>query len=248
MTKKSKDIAEMAFMMATDVFGPSKYRKDDTAANYGWEYNVGKWENGYWHSDCLGFVHIAVNGFYGDRNQLGGGALMDDFVLMSDEWTTLHKYCSKRGGYPVKSLRPATLLQSSGHVGLYIGDHEVNGLVYNTAECTLALQKGWILTYTELSTGRRKSHSNGAALASGWEAWGEFDMVDYEEPKPEPEPEPKPQRTYSDVTEDMSSYRAIMWLTEQGGIQGYKDGTFRPTEPLTRQQLAVILWRMAGRP
>lgn len=248
MAKKSKDIAEMAFMMATDVFGKSKYRKDDTAVNYGWEYNVGLWENGYWHSDCLGFVHICVNGFFGDRNVLGGGAVMNDFVLASDEWTTLNKYCSNRGNFPVESLRPASLLQNSGHVGLYIGDHEVDGKIYNTAECTLALEKGWLLTWVDIRNGNRHSSKDGARLATGWEHWGEFDMIDYSEPKPEPEPEPKPKKTYSDVTPDMSSYRAIMWATEQGLYQGYKDGTFRPNEPLTRAQDCVVRWREAGRP
>ena len=248
MSKRNyKDIAEMAFKMATDVFGKSKYRKYDTADNYGWEYNVGKWEDGYWHSDCLGFVHICVNGFTGDKTKLGGGAVMDEFVLSSDEWTTLHKYCSNWGGYPVQKLKPGSLVQNSGHVGLYIGDHEVNDRKYNVAECTLALAKGWLLTWVDVKTGDRYSYQGGGRLATGWATWGEFDMVDYTI-QPEPEPAPKPKKTYTDVTPDMSSYRAIMWLTQQGGIQGYKDGTYRPKENLTREQLAVILWRMAGKP
>lgn len=240
MAKTSKDIADMAFMMATDVFGLSKYRKDDTAANYGWEYNVGLWEDGYWHSDCLGFVHICVNGFYGNRELLGGGAEMNDFVLASDEWATLNKYCSKRGTFPVGSLRPASLLQNSGHVGLYIGEREYKGQIYNTAECTLALEKGWLLTWVDIRNGYRYSRKGGSKLAAGWDNWGEFDMIDYEEPKPK--------KTYSDVTPNMSSYKAIMWATEQGIVQGYKDGTFRPNEPCTREQICVMLWREAGRP
>lgn len=234
----AKDIADMAVMMATGVFGPSKYRRDNNASNYGAEYNVGKWENGAWHSDCLGFVHIVVNGFYGDRDQLGGGAVMDSFVWMSDEAMTLNGYCTRKGKFPVASLKPATLLQSSGHVGLYVGDQTVNGLTYNTAECTLALRGGWLLTWTDLSTGARYSHSTGGKLTSGWQNWGEFDMVDYSTTK----------TRFTDVTPDMSSYRAIEWAAEQGFVQGYKDGTFRPANNLTRQQLCVILWRMAGRP
>lgn len=229
----------MAYMMATDVFGPSKYRRDDTAANYGYEYNVGLWENGYWHSDCLGFVHICVNGFYGDRNVLGGGAVMDAFVLMSDEAMTLNGYCSVKGKFPVGSLRPASLLQSSGHVGLYIGDHEYKGVTYNTAECTLALAKGWLLTYTDLNTGARYNGKGGGKLSSGWENWGEFDMVDYSTPKTD---------TFTDVNKDTAGYKAIEWCAAQGIVQGYSDGTFRPTDPLTRQQMCIMLWRMAGKP
>lgn len=55
-------------------------------------------------------------------------------------------------------------------------------------------------------------------------------------------------KTFTDVTPDMSAYRAIEWMAGQGYVQGYKDGTFRPDQPLTRAQLCVIMWRMAGRP
>lgn len=236
MAKTAKDIADMAFMMATDVFGPSKYRKDDTAANYGYQYNVGLWEDGYWHSDCLGFVHICVNGFYGDRDLLGGGAVMDDFVMMSDEATTLNKYCSGRGHFPVKWLHPASLLQSSGHVGLYIGDRTYNGLEYNTAECTLALAKGWLLTWTDLDIGARYSYKGGAKLSSGWESWGEFDMVDYNV---------QTTNTFPDVTPGMPGYADIEWAAAEGIVRGFSDGTFRPDEPLTRAQMCIMLHRFA---
>ena len=234
----AKDIADMAFMMATGVFGASKYRRDNNAYNYGANYNVGLWENGAWHSDCLGFVHIVVNGFYGDRNLLGGGAVMDDFVWMSDEATTLHGYCTRKGGFPVASLNPATLLQSSGHVGLYIGDHTVNGYTYNTAECTLALGGGWLLTWVDLNTGARYSRKNGSRLTTGWAHWGEFDQVDYSNSK----------QTFTDVTPSMSSYKAIEWAAKQGIVVGYNDGTFRPSNNCTRAQFVTMLWRYAGRP
>lgn len=68
-----------------------------------------------------------------------------------------------------------------------------------------------------------------------------------EEPAPEPE-EPKEKDYFKDVTEDMSSYKAIQWMARNGYIKGYSDGTYRPEKPLTRGQLATILWRMAGRP
>ena len=236
--KKAKDIADMAFMMATDVFGPSKYRKNDTAENYGYQYNVGIWENGYWHSDCLGFVHICVNGFFGDRNVLGGGAVMDNFVLASDEWTTLHTYCANRGGYPVKELKPASLLQNSGHVGLYIGERVHNGITYNTAECTLALAKGWLLTWVDLNTGDRYAYKGGAKLATSWSAWGEFMQIDYSEPEPA--------KPFTDVDYDTTGGKAIMWAYDQGIVKGYKDSTFRPKDSVTREQMCIMLQRALG--
>ena len=43
---------------------------------------------------------------------------------------------------------------------------------------------------------------------------------------------------------------AISWATQQGLMSGYDDGTnrFDPDAALTREQLAVVLWRAAGKP
>lgn len=40
----------------------------------------------------------------------------------------------------------------------------------------------------------------------------------------------------------------IRKAAERGLIGGYADGTFRPNQPVTRKQMAVILWRMAEKP
>lgn len=60
--------------------------------------------------------------------------------------------------------------------------------------------------------------------------------------------EPVPEQTFTDVPKTRSDYKAIEWMYKQGMIKGYKDGTYRPDQPLTRGQLATILWREAGRP
>ena len=41
---------------------------------------------------------------------------------------------------------------------------------------------------------------------------------------------------------------AAVWAAANGIVTGYADGTFRPNDPITRQQLAAILWRYAGSP
>ncbi len=41
---------------------------------------------------------------------------------------------------------------------------------------------------------------------------------------------------------------AAIWAAAQGYIRGYADGRFGGSDPVTRQQLAVILWRQAGSP
>lgn len=55
----------------------------------------------------------------------------------------------------------------------------------------------------------------------------------------------KKQKTYTDVK---PGNRPVEWATEAGIVQGYPDGTFRPKDPCTREQVVTMLWRMAGKP
>lgn len=41
---------------------------------------------------------------------------------------------------------------------------------------------------------------------------------------------------------------AVYWAAEQGIVTGYGDGRYGPNDDITREQLAVILWRYAGSP
>ena len=49
--------------------------------------------------------------------------------------------------------------------------------------------------------------------------------------------------TYEDVEADMWYTEAIRWATSEGVVKGYGDGTFGPTDPITREQLAAMLYR-----
>ena len=53
---------------------------------------------------------------------------------------------------------------------------------------------------------------------------------------------------YSDVAETAYYAAAVRWASASGVVTGYADGTFHPNDPITRQQLAAILWRYAGSP
>ncbi|NBJ90936.1 S-layer homology domain-containing protein [Acutalibacter sp. 1XD8-36] len=41
---------------------------------------------------------------------------------------------------------------------------------------------------------------------------------------------------------------AVRWAASQGIVSGYGNGTFGPNAPITREQLAVMLWRYSGSP
>lgn len=51
---------------------------------------------------------------------------------------------------------------------------------------------------------------------------------------------------FQDVKKGSYYEKAITWAAGKGILEGYGDGTFRPDAPLTRQQLAAILFRYAS--
>ena len=53
---------------------------------------------------------------------------------------------------------------------------------------------------------------------------------------------------YGDVAEGAWYTEAIRWAASQGIIGGYSGGIFGPNDSITREQLAVMLWRYAGSP
>ena len=48
---------------------------------------------------------------------------------------------------------------------------------------------------------------------------------------------------FSDVPKDYPYAEAIDWAYSTGLIKGYEDGTFKPNQVITRQELAVMLHR-----
>lgn len=185
MANKSLKIVDTAIKAAKGSYGASMYRGGSD--NGGYRSNVGEWWNNKWHSDCLGFVHIMINGFTGNKNLLGGGAKMDDFVNNSTEEATLNNYCKKKGKFPVTTLKKCTLLEMHarvGHVGLYIGDYGS----YNYTECT---DGGWQFGWVDLKTGYTYNKKGGSKKHSvPFENWGEFvaSRVDYSDQNAAPTP------------------------------------------------------------
>lgn len=54
--------------------------------------------------------------------------------------------------------------------------------------------------------------------------------------------------TFSDVPLSAWYAQAASWASEAGVFAGYGDGSFGPEDPITREQLAVALYRYAGAP
>ena len=53
---------------------------------------------------------------------------------------------------------------------------------------------------------------------------------------------------FADVPGDSWYADGVYWARLNGVVSGYSDSNFGPNDPLTREQLATILWRYAGSP
>ena len=62
------------------------------------------------------------------------------------------------------------------------------------------------------------------------------------------QPEPEGTAPFSDVSPETWYTKAVAWATAQGLVNGYGNGRFGTDDPITREQLATILWRYAGSP
>ncbi|MCD8374855.1 MAG: S-layer homology domain-containing protein [Oscillospiraceae bacterium] len=61
----------------------------------------------------------------------------------------------------------------------------------------------------------------------------------------ESEPTASAAHSFGDVASASYYEQSIAWAEENGIVQGYGDGTFRPDDAITREQLAAILYRYA---
>lgn len=57
---------------------------------------------------------------------------------------------------------------------------------------------------------------------------------------------PQPVSPFLDVPLDAPDADAIFWAWQEGFVDGYEDGRFRPDGLVTREQLSVILWHSMG--
>ena len=53
---------------------------------------------------------------------------------------------------------------------------------------------------------------------------------------------------FSDVFSHDWFASAILWAADNGVVKGYEDGTFRPNDNITRQDMVVLLYRFLGEP
>lgn len=168
------DFAKKAYDVATGVYGKTTYRRDNTADNYGWQYNLLTWYNNHWCADCIGFIKALVNGWSANKNANGGGMTMDGYQDLTE--AGLLSTCSGRSK-SFTSLTIGEYLYMDGHGGIYIGEKTVNGKVYNVAECTMSWGGGCLLSYVD-NKGGRYNHKGGS-YSCNWTEHGKLNRIKY---------------------------------------------------------------------
>ena len=64
----------------------------------------------------------------------------------------------------------------------------------------------------------------------------------------QPEAESDAHERFEDCAEGAWYDEAVGWASEQGIMNGYDEHTFGTSDPITREQFVLVLWRLAGRP
>ncbi len=62
------------------------------------------------------------------------------------------------------------------------------------------------------------------------------------------EPVTTTEKSFTDVKAGRYYTEAVLWAAENDIVNGYNDGTFKPEAPISREQIATILYRYAGSP
>lgn len=186
---KSSEICQLAINICTWMYGRVAYRDDSswlpTDQSLWAKYNGLTWWNDAWHADCLGFVRAVLCGWSADKTIDCGGANTGYPCYMYNEQMFIDSCLPAQGGGGVSSdftqiaSHPCSLLYKDGHVGLYIGELQIGGKFYNTAEVTTSYiddqgrPGGGRLAWVD-SDGRRRPSKNEPLLNSWWEQWGVF--------------------------------------------------------------------------
>ena len=85
------------------------------------------------------------------------------------------------------------------------------------------------------------------------------DCLAYLDSKPDPSnptptpggstaPTPEPNKSFSDLEDGAWYLQAVEYVSSRGIMKGYDNGTFGPSDTLSRGQLITMLWRLQGSP
>jgi len=202
--------------------------------------NLGYYDGSRYSFDCWNLIKVILSGwtntdipgYYIHTNQLVTGDI--------DGYTMLMK-CTNRSKDFSQLKQPGTYLylSTSPHAGVYVGDFEYQGEIFNVVECTGAWASKVQYTYVD-EKGGRYLYKGGNKSKYSWTDYGLLPWVNYSEvPTPIPTPEPTPISTVAfgiDVSRwqkgfDLNYAKAEGFtyaIVKAGGADSgyYKDGSY----------------------
>lgn len=206
-------------------------------------YNCLLWDGDRWYGDCVNIQKSLFNGR--DVYNPGVNTYQSNLTNTGDctEWGLLEQ-CSNisQDFTKLKSGEPR-ILYKPGHIGAYLGKEKtVNGRVVNVVECTPAWEDGIQYSYVD-SQGVRRYKKGGESYGS-WTHHGKpSKWVNYTDKESD-----NVEKPFTDVETDSNMGKGVAWLKKMGAVVGYSDGTYRPNNNLTRGEIAIILWKLYGKP
>ncbi|MDN4473970.1 S-layer homology domain-containing protein [Demequina zhanjiangensis] len=142
------------------------------------------------------------------------------------------------------------------------GEYEITGLAPGTYTVSFydpyGCECGWdglppaslVFSYYDgaTSAGSATPVDVTAGDATGIDAVLDPEEETVEPPVVEPPVVQPPSVVFPDVPKSSVFYTHISWLANEGITSGYANGSFGPTDPVTRGQMAAFLYKMAGSP
>lgn len=163
-------------------------------------------------------IHYTVDGSVPDKNS----AVYSE--CLAAEKDTTYRAIAYEKGYDASPVSMLTYSRE-GHV---FSDISVDSWCYDTVD--RAVSAGIFKGVTETAFEPNRAFSRAMLVTVLYRMAGEPDVVGLTEP-------------FTDVDESYWCYDAILWAYNNGIINGYDDGSFRPRNYISRQALCAMLTR-----
>lgn len=158
-------------------------------------YNCGYYDGQRYSWDCWNLIKtILAIPSWEDTRITGSYVSPKTFVTGDCDGYHLLMQCTDRSKDFSKLKQPGTYLylSTSPHAGVYVGDFEYEGEIFNVVECTGAWASKVQYTYVD-EKGGRYLYKGGDKNPYSWTDYGLLPWVNYNEtPEPAPEPTPEP--------------------------------------------------------
>lgn len=196
--------------------------------------------DGRWYGDCVNIQKALLNGR--DVYNPSVNSYQSDLSNTGDctEWGLISQCSDVSSDFSKLKEGEPRILYKEGHIGAYLGKEKTiyKGVV-NCVECTPSWEDG--IQYSYVGPNGERSSYKGAPVNGYWTHHGKpTKWVSYEKEEPK--------RDFKDVNPNSILGKAVKWLKANGIMKGYSDGTFRPNDYVTRDQLARVLWLYDGKP